>query len=160
MSKLSKVIAGLEQCYYGKCTRCPYVFSGDMSCHDALDRDALDVIEALRVERDDLRVDIETLTRINEDWRDEVARLHREITKALDLGAKLSDVAAGSQAPGSNYQKILRMGPWEMAAWILGTATVCDCCDRRGSCGIPEEEVTDVYCLEHIMRWLSKEAEV
>jgi hypothetical protein len=104
-----------------------------------------------------LRKDIETLTRINEDWKAEVDRLHGEITKARDLGANLADVAAGSQNPGSNYQKILAMGPWEMAAWILGTATVCDCCDRHGSCGIPEEEVTDVYCLEHIMRWLSGE---
>lgn len=101
--------------------------------------------------------DKRTLTRINEDWRDEVDRLHKEVTKARDLGAKLADVAAGSQAPGSNYQKILKLAPWEMATWILGTATVCDCCDRHGSCGIPEEEVTDVYCLEHIMRWLSEE---
>lgn len=103
--------------------------------------------------------DIETLTRINEDWKNEVARLYGEITKARDLGANLAGVAAGSQAPGSNYQKILRMGPWEMATWIMGTGTVCDCCDRHGSCGIPEEEVTDVYCLEHIMRWLSEEVQ-
>lgn len=44
MEKLKKVIEGLTQCYYGKCTNCPYEFSGDMSCHDAVNRDALEML--------------------------------------------------------------------------------------------------------------------
>ena len=52
MEKLDNVIRALEECYYGKCTKCPYEFSGDMSCHDNMNRDALEVIRALV---DDLR---------------------------------------------------------------------------------------------------------
>ena len=64
MEKLNKVIAGLTECDRGRernCEECPYWEFVDYTCVQALRRDALTVIEALRAERDDLRKDIEVL---------------------------------------------------------------------------------------------------
>ncbi len=107
----------------------------------------------------DLRKDIETLNRINEDWRDEVARLHQRIVEARDLGAKTAPVAEAAVKPGTNYVRIAKMGPWALADWIFRTGTICECCVRQGVCGIPEELVTEEYCLEHILMWLAQEVE-
>ena len=48
MEKLEKVIVALTLCYYGKCVKCPYEFSGDMSCHDEVNRDALELLKEYR----------------------------------------------------------------------------------------------------------------
>lgn len=163
MEKVDKVIRALELHTGAKdgktpCPECPYV-GYEMYCLGVLEKDALDVIEALRVERDDLRKDVETLNRINEDWRVEVARLHERIVAARDLGAKTAPVAEAATKPGTNYLRIAKMGPWALADWIFRTGTICECCVRQGVCGIPEELVTEEYCLEHILMWLAQEAE-
>ena len=156
MEKLDKVIAGLKGCIACICSNCEY--GGEM-CTERLLTDALDAIELLREENLDLRKDIETLNRINEDWRVEVARLHERIVAARDLGAKTAPVAKAATKPGTNYLRIAKMGPWALADWIFRTGTICECCVRQGVCGIPEELVTEEYCLEHILMWLAQEAE-
>jgi DNA-directed RNA polymerase subunit RPC12/RpoP len=66
MEKLDKVIAGLRCCgadaYPGYCEKCPYDFEKDLSCLDALCNEAVEVLEALKAERDDLRKDVAVLT--------------------------------------------------------------------------------------------------
>lgn len=163
MEKLDKVIAGLECCQRSgsidkPCVKCPYE-DYEIYCMDVMRKDALGVIEALRVERDDLRKDVGTLNRINEDLRTEVARLHERIVVARDLGAKTAPVAEAATKPGTNYLRIAKMGPWALADWIFRTGTICECCVRQGVCGIPEELVTEEYCLEHILMWLAQEVE-
>ena len=116
----------------------------------------LDIMYELEQRLSDLRTNIETLTRINEDWRCEVARLHKKVDDARAAGMRLNGVA---EKPGTNYRKIVKMGPLWLANWIWKLGTVCDCCDLHGCCGIPEEEVTEEYCLEHILMWLAQEAE-
>lgn len=154
MERLDKVIAGLRCCIASDCGNCDYCLD---RCESRLLNDALGVIEALRAERDDLRKDIETLNRINDDWRWEVVRLHQRIVEARDLGAKTALVVAAAEKPGTNYQKIAKMTPWALADWIFRTGTICECCVRQGVCGIPEELVTEEYCMEHILMWLAKE---
>ena len=58
MEKLEKVIEALTQCYYGKCVGCPYEFSSDMSCHDQVNRDALDQLKGLKTRLELLRVEL------------------------------------------------------------------------------------------------------
>lgn len=163
MEKLDKVIAGLRHCgtdaYPGECQKCPYEFEPMLSCLDAMCNEAVEVIEALRAERDDLRKDIETQHRINEDWRVEVARLHKRIDEARVEGARLAPVAAACEKPRTRYAEIHNMSPMQMVNWIFHMKTVCDCCDRQYICGIPDDEVTEEYCLEHILMWLAQEAE-
>lgn len=136
-----------------------------MEAADALERQQTRLRElselALRQGEEiaDLRKDIETLNRINEDWRIEVARLHERVVVARDLGAKTAPVAESCKKPGTNYLRIAKMGPWALADWIFRTGTICECCVRQGVCGIPEELVTEEYCLEHILMWLAQEAE-
>lgn len=111
----------------------------------------------LEDELSDRRKDIETLNRINEDWRSEVAQLHERIAEAHGMRAKLSGVEESCAKPGTNYQRIAKMGPWALADWIFRTGSVCECCDLHFNCGRPEEDVTEEYCLEHILRWLAQE---
>jgi regulator of replication initiation timing len=118
-----------------------------------------DKLGAVETERDDLRKDIDTLHRINEDWRDEVARLHKRIDEARAEGARLSGVAAVCEKPGTRYEWIRSMSPMQMVNWIYHMKAVCDCCDRHYICGVPDDEVTEEYCLEHILLWLGQEAE-
>ena len=157
MEKLDKVIAGLTGCIACICSNCEYFDpSNEAACTERLTQDALDAIERLREENQDLRKDVETLHRINEDWRVEVARLYKRIDEARAAGMRLNGVA---ELPGTNYQKITKKSPLQMAWWLWNLNTVCDCCDLHGCCGIPEDEVTEEYCLEHILLWLGQEAE-
>jgi hypothetical protein len=157
--KLDKVIAGLSCCadLDRDCDECPY--GGDEYCEVVPMKDALEVIEKLREENRDLRKDVETLHRINEDWRDEVARLHKRIDEARAEGARLSGVAAVCEKPGTRYEWIRNMGPMQMVNWIYHMKAVCDCCDRHYICGVPDDEVTEEYCLEHILLWLGQGVE-
>ena len=130
-------------------------YGPDVRVEKSILSEAADRIERLEAERDDLRRDVETLHRINEDWRIEVARLHKRIDEARAAGMRLNGFA---ERPGTNYQKIAKKSPLQMAWWIWELGTVCDCCDLHGCCGIPEDEVTEEYCLEHILMWLAQEA--
>lgn len=178
MEKLDKVIAALTGCIVCNCSNCEYFCPDrDAGCTERLMEDTLEVIKDLRsrlddakngrlelarkyqvleAERDDLRKNNETLHHINEDWRTAVARLHKRIDEARAAGMRLNGVA---EKPGTNYRKITKMGPLWLANWIYRTGTVCECCDLHGCCGIPEEEVTEEYCLEHILMWLGQEVE-
>jgi hypothetical protein len=79
MEKLDKVIAGLRHCgndaYPGECRKCPYEFEKDLSCLDALCNEAVEVIEALRAERDDLRKDIAVLSEALRNCREKLSWL-------------------------------------------------------------------------------------
>lgn len=180
MEKLDKVIATLEKCVIdGGCIGCEHNdYSGGFDkCMTDLMRDALELPKSLdgkyraavemaaiatekeaaaREKISDLRKDIETLHRINEDWRCEVERLHKRIDEARIEGARLSGVAAACENPRTRYAGIRSMSPMQMANWIFHMKAVCDCCDRQYNCGIPDDKVTDEYCLEHILLWLSK----
>lgn len=161
MEKLDKVIAGLTECSRGgerNCYECVYWDYYDYACVQALRREALDVIEALRAERDDLRKDNRVLNRIHEDWGLEMARLFDKISEARIQGAQLAPVAASCEKPGTNFERIHNMSPMALADWIC-RMEVCRCCDRKFNCGMPMEEVTDDYCTEHILMWLAQEVE-
>lgn len=93
MEKLDKVIAGLSECSRGRerdCENCLYWEYVDYTCVQMLRRDALEVIEALRAERDDLRKDVEVLTEENERLRKslKIARLQRK--QAWDKLARIT----------------------------------------------------------------------
>ena len=118
-------------------------------------RELREKLARLEAENDDLRKDIGTLSRINADWRAEVGRLHKRIDDARAEGMRVSGIA---EKPGTNYQKLVKMGPFALADWIYREVRPCECCDHYGMCGIPEDEVNDEYCLEHILMWLAQEA--
>jgi len=46
----------------------------------------------------------------------------------------------------TNYDRIRRMSPLEMANWLYGMRTLCDCCAKHCICGIPEDEVSEEVC--------------
>lgn len=149
--KLDKVIAGLKGCVACICSNCEYFdHESSTACTERLMVDALEVIG-------DLSKDKETLHRINEDWRSEVARLHERIDEARVVGAKLSEVAVACEKPRTRYEWIRSLSPMQMVNWIYHMKTVCDCCDRQYVCGVPDDEVTEEYCLEHILLWLGRE---
>jgi len=56
----------------------------------------------------------------------------------------------------TNYDRIRRMSPLEMANWLYGMRTLCDCCAKHYICGIPEDEVSEEYCLENVILWLGQ----
>ena len=149
MEKLDKVIASLIGCTVANCSNCEY--GSGMCDMDQMMRDAAELLQSQHT-------DIETLHRINEDWRSEVARLHKRIDEARAEGARLAPVAEACEKPRTNYQRIKKMGPLYMANWIYHMKAVCDCCEKHYICGIPDDEVTDEYCLEHILMWLAQEA--
>lgn len=128
MEKLDKVIAGLTGCIACICSNCEY---GGSNCTERLMQDALDVIEDLKI----------TVTAA------EVLERYRPAFEELAKG----------DTRQTNYQKIKNMGPLNLTEWILRTGCLCDCCDLKYECGIPDEEVTQEYCAEHILAWLMQE---
>lgn len=88
-----------------------------------------------------------------------VTRLQRDQARQMRERAErlLGLVRSAPVAHGTNYQKIKNMGPLHLTEWILKTVHPCECCDKQGVCGIPEDEVNDEYCAEHILLWLMQE---
>lgn len=78
MEKLDKVIRCLDVCYKDECWDCDYCGHG---CSEVLGRDALEVIEALRAERDDLRKDIAALT-AERDFAADLAQAYGDFVEA------------------------------------------------------------------------------
>ena len=95
------------------------------------------------------------------DKRWKIARLERDQARQMRERAErlLGAVRSAEVVSGTNYQKIKNMGPLHLTEWILKTVHPCECCDKQGVCGIPEDEVNDEYCAEHILLWLMQEAE-
>lgn len=59
-------------------------------------------------------------------------------------------------APKTNYERIRSMSPLQMADWLFRMKALCDCCAKQYICGIPEDKVTDEYCLENVILWLGQ----
>lgn len=138
MVELEKLISGLEHCQDKDrgCEGCPY-FEYD-GCESRLHRDNVDR----------LRWTVKLMEAIVE-----LGQEYNKLEKELKL------VRAAEVASGTNYQKIKNMGPLHMVEWILKTVHPCECCDKQGVCGIPQDEVNDEYCAEHILLWLMQEVE-
>ena len=83
MEKIDRVVAGLECCTERRCTKCPYL-EQEMYCMTVLEKDALEVINGLRLrcdrleaERDDLRKDVAVLAENLNGAQEMVSRLRR-----------------------------------------------------------------------------------
>ena len=94
------------------------------------------------------------------DKRWKITRLERDQARQMRERAErlLGLVRSAEVVSGTNYRKIKNMGPLHRTEWILKTVHPCECCDKQGVCGIPEDEVNDEYCAEHILLWLMQEA--
>lgn len=112
MEKVDKVVAGLVLCSSEDycCPGCPY--EDLMECDDRLMKDALDVINGLRLrcsrleaERDDLRLDITELNAINGDLSAAVER----VAKKLQIARAERDLAR---------EKLTRITGEREAAWV------------------------------------------
>ena len=188
MEKLDKVIAGLSGCICGLCSNCDYgdtdchrdrlmedalellkeyrglrslpedmMYEGALSawclgyadeCRDRGDNDAYDV----------LRQVYHRLERLEGNLK--IARAERDAARAKlarVIGEREAEWLA--ESPGTNYQKIKNMGPLHLTEWILKTVHPCECCDKQGVCGVPEDQVDDEYCSEHILAWLMQRDE-
>lgn len=168
MEKLNKVIAGLECCGEDdRCLSCPYKDVGhpnDLDCLKMLAKDALEKLrwmDTMKGARLELARRCRELEEENERLRRKLkyARTERDLAReklARITGEREAAWLSGSQ---TNYQKIKNMGPLHMVEWILKTVHPCECCDKQGVCGIPEDEVNDEYCAEHILLWLMQEVE-
>lgn len=96
--------------------------------------------------------------KLGEMWSDAMLEKDR-LEHEKQLWVSLSKCGKTAESPGTNYRKIKNMGPLHFADWLMRTLVPCLCCDKQGICGIPEDEVNDEYCAEHILAWLMQEAE-
>lgn len=167
---LPELIAALEECDGGdKCAACAYNDVGD-GCGNVMEMDALFWLKELRSDNERLskrwteaRNDLIDEQMRSRDYEKKVliARAERDTArrKVSELEARLLREAECLPGPRTNYRKIKNMGPLHFADWIMRTVAPCECCDKQGVCGIPEDEVNDEYCAEHILLWLMQEAE-
>ena len=131
MEKLNKVIAGLTECDRGRernCEECPYWEFVDYTCVQALRRDALTVIEALRAERDDLRKDIEVLLE---------RRSSGDLIRREDALNALKGIIDRTGLDGVAIEVILGVIDSVDAEPVVHAHWNCDCCS---SCGELAEE--------------------
>lgn len=129
---LPEVMRCLELCYRDECENCDYCGHG---CSEMLGMDALFWLKELRSENESLHWNLKNA-------RDDLNRIREKLPQGR-----------------TNYARIKNMTPLRLTEWVMKVLAPCECCDKQGVCGIPEDEVNDEYCAEHILAWLMQEAE-
>lgn len=59
----------------------------------------------------------------------------------------------------TNYERIMRMSPHELAAWLAYMECVCECCDTPYHCETTFEEVNNEHCAKKILCWMNQEVD-